>query len=93
MDSDLLEDITTHDIVQELTDSKVVELIQNKVNEYDITTDKDFQKAFFTCFNNAYKNPETRFKTLIDLIPSGKVGEDLQKVMRSWLEDYPELLK
>lgn len=93
MNYDLLEDITTHDIVQELTDSKVVELIQNNISNYDITTDKYFQKAFFTCFNNAYKNPETRFQTLIDLIPAGKVGEDIQKVMREYLEDYPELLK
>jgi uncharacterized protein YggL (DUF469 family) len=93
MNSDLLEDITTHDIVQELTDSKVIELVEKKINDFDIVNDKYFQKAFFVCFINAYKNSESRFKTLIDLIPAGKVGEDLQKVMRDWLEDYPELLK
>jgi hypothetical protein len=93
MNNDLLEDITVHDIVQELTDSKVVELVERNIDNYDITADKYFQKAFFVCFNNTYKNPETRFKTLVDLIPAGKVGEELQQVMRSWLEDYPELLK
>jgi hypothetical protein len=93
MNSELLEDITTHDIVCELTDSKVIELIERKIVDYDIVNDRYFQKAFFICFINAYKNPESRFKTLIDLLPSGKVCEEIQKVMRSWLEDYPELLR
>ncbi|MFA5715587.1 MAG: hypothetical protein WC998_07595 [Candidatus Paceibacterota bacterium] len=93
MNSELLEDITTHDIVCELTDSKVIELIERKIVDYDIVNDRYFQKAFFICFINAYKNPESRFKTLIDLIPAGKVSEEIQKVMRDWLEDYPELLK